>query len=148
MTDLIISNDIIIGIDYRKSILPIIDSAQSSIKILMYDWRWYEYDISCDVSLVNQSLISAHRRGVYVQAITNNDIAKNQLLKLGIDARQWNKSKAMHAKCIVIDDRICVLGSHNLTQNAMGLNIEVSCVLSDEQSAKKLSAYFDNLWSL
>jgi phosphatidylserine/phosphatidylglycerophosphate/cardiolipin synthase-like enzyme len=140
--------DIIIGIDYRSKVLPYILTAKQSIKIFMYDWRWYENDISCDVSLINSALISAHRRGVKVQAVTNNDIAKNYLSKLGIEARQWNKSKAMHAKCIVIDDHICVLGSHNLTQNAMGLNIELSCVFIDDLIAKQLVTYFENLWSL
>jgi hypothetical protein len=57
-----LKNKIIIGIDYRKELLPIIKSAQQNIKIFMYDWRWYENDISCDVSLINSALISAHRR--------------------------------------------------------------------------------------
>lgn len=140
------NNKIIIGLDYRKTLIPYINQAQQSIKILMYDWRWYSQDTSCDVSLINNALLQAHRKGVYVQAITNNDIAKNELSTLKIDARQWNKSKSMHAKVIIIDDKIAILGSHNLTQNAMGLNIEVSCVLENEILAKQLSDYFNLLW--
>lgn len=140
--------DIIIGIDYRAKLLPYILTAQHKIKILMYDWRWYADDASCDVSLINQALVSALRRGVKVQAITNTDIALNELAKLNFDAKKWQKAKAMHAKCFVIDDRICVLGSHNLTQNAMGLNIELSCVVINEEIAGRLTNYFDTLWSL
>lgn len=141
-------NNLIIGPDYAKELLPLLDEAKNSIDILMYDWRWYAKDFACDVSRINSAILRAERRGVKVRALTNADLIHAQLKAFDIDVKCWNKSKAMHAKCILIDDWICVLGSHNLTENAMGLNIEVSVIVAEEHISQQLKKYFDTLWQL
>lgn len=138
----------IIGKSYAKEVCELLDLAKNSIEVLMYDWRWYKSDFSCDVSLVNSALVRAVRRGVKIRAITNRNDITEQLVLLGIEAKPWGKSKAMHAKVFVVDSLYCVLGSHNLTENAMGLNIEVSVKVLDETVANQLTNYFNSLWSL
>jgi phosphatidylserine/phosphatidylglycerophosphate/cardiolipin synthase-like enzyme len=141
-------NRLVIGPAYAKEILPLIDDAKNSINILMFDWRWYARDFACDVSRINSALVRAVQRCVKVRAITNYSSILEQLREVGIDAKGWQKSKSMHAKSIIIDDWIIVIGSHNLTENAMGLNIEVSSVVAEEHLAVQLTNYFNQLWSL
>lgn len=141
-------NTLVIGPDYAKELLPLLEEANKSIDILMYDWRWYSKDFACDVSRINSAILRAERRGVKVRAITNADLIHAQLKSFDIDVKCWNKSKAMHAKCILIDDWIAVLGSHNLTENAMGLNIEVSVIVAEEHICTQLKNYFQSLWLL
>lgn len=141
-------NNLIIGDDYAKQLCALLDSAKLSVEILMYDWVWYKADFSCDISLINSALVRAVRRGVKVRALTNKSDITEQLTLLGIEARSWGKSKAMHAKVIVVDSLYCVIGSHNLTQNAMGLNIEISVKVLNEEISNQLTKYFNQLWSL
>lgn len=114
----------------------------------MYDWRWYANDFSNDVSLINSALLHASRRGVNVQAITNSDEVPKDIVAVNFAIKKWSKTKAMHAKVLVIDRNVIVVGSHNLTQNAMGLNVEISCVVLSEPLAEQLIKYFDSLWLL
>lgn len=148
MSEINVTNELVINGDYAKKIVPLLDSANFTINILMYDWKWYKSDFSCDVSLINSALVRAVRRGVKVRAVVNSADVIPQLNILGIVAKPWKKSKAMHAKNFVIDGNIIVIGSHNITQNAMGLNVEISVVFLDVEIAKNLTAYFDSLWLL
>jgi phosphatidylserine/phosphatidylglycerophosphate/cardiolipin synthase-like enzyme len=141
-------NELIVNGDYSEKLVPYIDLAKISIDILMYDWRWYKQDFSCDVSLVNNALIRAVRRGVKVRAVVNTNTVIEQLNALGIVAKGWKKSKAMHAKCFILDHTAVMIGSHNLTQNAMGFNVEISAIFSDIQIADELTKYFNSLWLL
>ena len=138
---------ILFNSDYRSAVVPLIQKARQSIRIFMYDWRWYVDGFSNDVSLINSALISASRRGVKVQVIANSNDVPKDVLTLNFAVKSWTKTKSMHAKCIVIDSDTIILGSHNLTQNAMGLNLEISCVVLSEPSAGLLIKYFDSIWS-
>lgn len=140
-------NWLIIGPNYAKEVLPLIEESKINIKIFMYDWRWYKQDVACDISRINTALIRAQKRGVKVQAIVNYQAIISQLRECGIDVKLWEKSKAMHAKCIIIDEWLVVLGSHNLTENAMGLNVEISNVVADENMALQAGNYFNSIWS-
>jgi phosphatidylserine/phosphatidylglycerophosphate/cardiolipin synthase-like enzyme len=148
MESTIEKNSLIIGANYAKEVCALLDTAKTTIEILMYDWVWYKADFSCDMSLVNSALVRAVRRGVKIRAITNKSDITEQLNLLGIEARPWGKSKAMHAKVLIVDSLFCVIGSHNLTQNAMGLNIEISVRVLDENIGNSLTNYFNSLWSL
>ncbi len=139
-------NELIIGPDYASDLIDRIDECKSEILILMFDWRWYEQDFSCEVSLINHALVRAVRRGVKVRAITNLDTISKHLNAVGVESQVWTGARIMHAKTIVLDRWVIVLGSHNLTQNAMTLNIEVSVAFADSILAEKLATYFDSLW--
>jgi len=141
-------NQLIINDNYASKLVSLIDGAQFSIDILMYEWRWYKSDFSCDVSLINSALVRAVRRGISVRAIVNSNEIIEQLNTLGIVAKAWKKSKALHAKNFVFDNSVVVIGSHNITQNAMGLNVEISVAFADLEIAKNLTDYFNSLWRL
>jgi phosphatidylserine/phosphatidylglycerophosphate/cardiolipin synthase-like enzyme len=56
------------------------------------------------------------------------------------------KRKAvLHAKCIVIDDRIAFVSSANFTEAGQERNIEVGVLLRTGGSAKRLLSFFDGL---
>lgn len=141
-----VKNKLVIGKEYAGEVIEAIDRATISIKVLMFDWRWYTDDFMCDVSCINQSIVRAVRRGVKVMAVTNYLNVVEQLKTLGIQAKKWNSSKLMHSKGIVIDGKVVIMGSHNFTKNAMSYNVETSIVVNDEAIAGNLSAYFDSLW--
>jgi phosphatidylserine/phosphatidylglycerophosphate/cardiolipin synthase-like enzyme len=140
-------NEIFLSSEFSKGLIKLIDQAERSIFIFMFDWRWYKNDISCDVSLINQALVRAVRRGVSVQTLLNYDDLVEQLSALKIQARKANVKKLLHAKSIVIDEKIVVIGSHNLSKEAMTANVEMSVAIDDADLAKRIIDYFKSLWN-
>lgn len=138
-------NEVLIGNQYPKELVSRINSATKNIYVFMYDWRWYKNDFSCEMSLINQALVRAVRRGVKVNAILNSNEVIETLLSVGINARKFNNKQLMHAKAVVIDEWVSIVGSHNFSESAMGLNLEISQVSEDEYKAKQIITYFLSL---
>jgi phosphatidylserine/phosphatidylglycerophosphate/cardiolipin synthase-like enzyme len=141
-------NALLIGPEFTKGLVDLIDQTERSIYIFMFDWRWYKNDITCDVSLINQALVRATRRGVKVQTLLNYADLEEQLNALNIKAKKANVKKLLHAKSIILDEHVIVLGSHNLTKEAMTANVEMSLVIDDSELAGRIIDYFTNIWSL
>lgn len=140
-----LKNEVLVGKQYPKELISRIDSAKKNIFIFMYDWRWYKNDFACEMSLINQSLVRAVRRGVQVNAILNSSEVLETLQSLGINAKKFNNKQLMHAKAVVIDEWVSIVGSHNFSESAMGLNLEISQISEDEYTAKKIITYFLSL---
>jgi len=51
----------------------------------------------------------------------------------------------MHNKLIVIDQRLILLGSHNLTQSALKYNNEMSVLIDRPELAREARAYMLSL---
>lgn len=138
----------IIGKDFPTKVIPLLDAAKSIIQILVFDWRWYPNDPASPAQLFNQALVRAVKRGVIVQAVVNSEQLADVLNKIGIGAKKIKSKALMHAKQIVIDNKIVVVGSHNYSQNAMSTNYEVSVILDDLPDAKEFTQFFNTLWQL
>lgn len=148
MSESISKPKIFLSSEFSAGLLELIESAKRSIYIFMFDWRWYKDDFSCDVSLINQALVRAARRGVKVQALLNYAELEEQLNKLSITAKKANVKKLLHAKSIVIDEEIVVVGSHNWSKEAMTANVEMSVAVYDADLAKRVITYFQTIWNV
>lgn len=138
--------DVVIGKEFPTKIIPLIDSAKKSIKTVVYDWRWYANDSGNSVQLFNQAVVRASRRGVRVEAIVNNDLILSVLKDCGVLARKIGTSGLVHAKLMIIDDCVVVLGSHNYTHSAFVVNQEISVVLSELSDVDRFNLFFKTLW--
>lgn len=139
-------NQVVIGKQFPTKITPLIDLAKKSLKIVVYDWRWYPNDPGNAVQLFNQAIIRASKRGVRVEAIVNHDSIVAFLNHEGISAKKISIQGLVHAKLMIIDDDIVVLGSHNYTHNAFCLNQEMSVILRDILNVEDFNIFFKSLW--
>lgn len=137
--------EIVIGKEYPAKVIPLINSAKKSIEILMFDWRWYKDDFANPMQQLNHALVTAVRRGVKIDCMTNYNELVGLLNELGINARLWPKSSLLHSKLLVIDRQIVVMGSHNFTSNAFTSNLETSTIMHDETLACSYSDFFKDL---
>ena len=108
------------------------------------------------ISLANmllKDLIAAHERGVDVRVVLdvqkdqqerNLDFA-NRLLAHGIKVFYDNPEVTTHAKMLVIDDDISIIGSTNWSLNAIEQGNEASVLIKSEQVAKVYADYLQNL---
>jgi phosphatidylserine/phosphatidylglycerophosphate/cardiolipin synthase-like enzyme len=140
--------EVISGREYPAKVIPLIEKAVSSIDIVVFDWRWYPQDPGAVCQLFNQSIIRAARRKVKIRVIANNDQIVEVLRREGCEAKRLKTTKLVHCKLMVIDNQIIITGSHNYTQSAFQMNLELSVVASDCFPVDRFLAFFNNLWCL
>jgi len=136
---------IIIGKEYPRVVGEFVRNAKKSIKILIYDWRWYKGEVGTKIQKFNREIINATKRGVKVEALVNIEVIKSQLRGSKIKIKKVDTKKTMHAKMLIVDDRFLILGSHNLTKNAFEINHEVSVVIDDSLAVSRCVEFFNNL---
>lgn len=136
----------IIGADFPKKVIPLLDSAKKNIDIAVYDWRWYANQPAHAVQQFNIALVRAVQRGVLVRAVVNTTEIVPQLKKVGIQARGLKDARTLHTKLILIDGELAIIGSHNFTRNAFGSNIEVSLAVGIPVEHDRLAQFFNNIF--
>lgn len=136
----------IIGNDFPKKVIPLINQAQKSIKIIVFDWRWYPDDPANPCQQFNHAILTAKNRGVEVNVITNIDQVVNVLNSQGCKAKKPHSKKLVHAKIMIIDDQCVIIGSHNYTQNAFTMNREISVILRGLSDVSPFSDFFNSLF--
>ena len=137
----------IIGSDFPKKLIPLIENSKKSIDIIVFDWRWYPQDPGAQCQLFNQAIIQATRRGVKVRAIANNDEIVKVLNQNGCEAKRILTKKLVHSKMMIIDGEIVVTGSHNYTESAFQMNLELSVILNNLENIADFSNFFQNLYN-
>lgn len=136
----------LVGSDFPKYVIPLIDSAKKNIDIVVYDWRWYQDDPSHAVQQFNTALVRAVARGVQVRAVVNTPLLIKQLSDVGIWARQTKDKRTVHTKMMLVDRQKIVIGSHNYTRNAFGSNIETSIIAEIPEGQDRFAQFFENLF--
>jgi phosphatidylserine/phosphatidylglycerophosphate/cardiolipin synthase-like enzyme len=137
---------VILGQEFVGELLPKIRAARNCIRICVYDWRWYAADPANPAQIFNHALVEAVRRGVKVLAVTNDDRIIDTLSSVGIEVRKITSRNLLHAKCMLIDDEIAIIGSHNYTQNAFTTNFEVSVLFDEIESVLRLKKWFSDMF--
>jgi len=115
--------------DSRDKLLTLIQKAKHSIRI-------YAQNIS-DYKMI-LALENAARRSVNVEIITSNENVKLSQVHV-----YYNKKFIIHAKILMIDNKIAVIGSINLTRASLDNNRELSVITRDANVIAELNALFD-----
>ncbi len=138
--------------DYLPALITAIDEAQSEILMAFFLFKAGVKNKSYP-DIVLAHLARATKRGVKVIVILGNtggsdhklDSENQQTVELlkakGIEAFCDTPKRTTHTKLIVIDQRLILLGSHNLTQAAMKYNNEISILLDNPELAKRARDY-------
>ena len=101
---------------------------------------------------LTSAVLDAHRRGVRVRIITDNDKAADlgsdadQFLQAGIDLRVDRTEYHMHHKFAVFDITILLNGSYNWTRGAASNNEENFVVTNNSRLVTIFSKAFEELW--
>lgn len=140
--------EIISGREFPAKVIPLIEQAKQSIDIVVFDWRWYPQDPGSSCQLFNQAIIQAKKRSLKIRAIANNDQIVNILRQAGCQATKLQTKKLVHCKLMIIDQSIAITGSHNYTQSAFQMNLELSVIIPDLEDGNKFQLFFNNIWTL
>lgn len=137
------------GKDYFPRVKQLLERAESSIYVVMYEMRYYhEYPLSPSNQLI-QELIKAVKRGVNVMVILDisshnekntkrNREAGKILRKNGVMVRYDSLDIITHTKLLLIDNKYCIVGSHNWTYFGLSKNNEVSVMVESPSLGKEI----------
>ena len=132
------------GEDCRRQLLDLLVAARETLDISVFT-------ISDD--RLSDAIAAAHRRGIQVRLITDNDKAHDlgsdiyKLIDQGVEVRMDNTDNHMHHKFAVVDKRILVNGSFNWTRSATDYNQENILVTDEPKLVSAYLAEFGSLWN-
>lgn len=123
-------------IDCRKKISDALSTATSSV--------WIAAQYLEDPALIRQ-LASLATSGVDVRILVSDNQRRE-----GVDSVQVNMKTLpepyLHAKELLIDGRLLVHGSMNLSTNALDANREIGIMIDDPEVIKKFIYQFERDW--
>ena len=133
------------GDDCVARIVQLFRDAKSSVDVCVFT-------ITDD--RIADALLDAHRRGLAVRVITDNDKAHDlgsdigRIEAAGVPVRIDRTPFHMHHKYAIFDGRRLLNGSYNWTRGAARDNLENVVVTDDPALVAKFTAAFTALWSL
>lgn len=141
---------------YFQVAKKMIQEAKSSIHVMMFEMGYYEKYSSSPSNLLIQELIEAKNRGVKVSVILEVREGKDRtsernlqtgklLASKGVEVIYDPLFKTTHAKWIVADEKLSLVGSTNWTYYALTNNHEVAILIRSKELAKALVNYFEQI---
>jgi len=132
------------GEDCRRAIIGQLRACRQSADICVFT-------ISDD--RISDEVLAAHRRGVAVRLITDNDKADDRgsdvgrLDAAGVAVRMDRTEAHMHHKFALFDRRWLLNGSYNWTRSASTDNEENLVLSNDPNLLRQFGQAFDGLWA-
>jgi phosphatidylserine/phosphatidylglycerophosphate/cardiolipin synthase-like enzyme len=101
---------------------------------------------------ISRAIEAAHRRGVRVRIVSDDDKARDagsdiaRLARAGVAVVVDRSPAHMHHKFAVFDRRVLLSGSYNWTRGAADSNSENILVTGDPRLVRAYQTEFDGLW--
>jgi len=152
------------GREYYPAVKEALQGAKESIYMVMYQVSLHPYNKTSKVYELVSELIKAHKRGIDVKVILDQNIdfvgnrnidkwmpeGKNAwcfkaLKEAGIDVKYDDLTAYLHAKAIVIDNEIVIMGSSNWSQSAFNKNTETNLLVKSKDLAEDVLKYFETI---
>ena len=141
---------------YFQVAQDLIKGAKRSVRVMMFEMAYYKPHASTPTNVLIRELISAKKRGVKVEVILEvregedrttkgNRRTGKILLEGGVEVIFDSVSKTTHAKVMIIDEQLTLLGSTNWTYSALSSNNEVAVLIRSKEVAKDLGDYFNKV---
>jgi phosphatidylserine/phosphatidylglycerophosphate/cardiolipin synthase-like enzyme len=159
-------SNLIAGSEYAEKVLALLKNAKKRIYVSMYVMRYSQSRAYSIENIYIKALIDRYKRGVDVKVILDashewskkrhslsgprsdkNDNAYNALKKAGVPVVYDSMDQTMHAKTIVIDEELCIIGSTNWSYSALKKNVEFSVLIKSKSQTEKMAQHFKRLWT-
>ena len=141
---------------YFQVAKKMIQEAKHSVQVMMFEMGYYDKYPNTPSNLLIKELIDAKKRGVKVEVILEVKEEEDRTTKRnrhtgkilsegGVEVIYDPLFKTTHAKFMVVDGRLTLLGSTNWTYNALTNNNETSVLIHSKEVAKELMDYFNKV---
>ncbi len=143
---------------YFQTAQRMIRESRESIHVMMFEMGYYEDHPDTPSNLLVKDLIDARKRGVKVQVIldvregedrtTKRNRHTGKILSAGdVEVIYDSLSRTTHAKTMIVDRKLALVGSTNWTYYALTDNHEVSVLIRSKEVAREMIDYFNRVKS-
>jgi phosphatidylserine/phosphatidylglycerophosphate/cardiolipin synthase-like enzyme len=147
---------LVMDAQYFEVAKKLIQEAKTSIQVMMFEMGYYDSYPNTPSNLLIKELIDATKRGVKVEVILEVKEGEDRTTKRnrhtgkvlsegGVKVIYDPLFKTTHAKFMVVDGRLTLLGSTNWTFYALTSNHEASVFIRSEEFARELVDYFNKV---
>lgn len=137
--------------DYFPTVQHMIDSANSSVKAIIYSVNYYPSYPDSVGHMLLFDLEEAVKRGVDVRLITDQTPTEKPVLSvlrdMGVNVKFDSGDLTTHAKLIIIDSEIVIIGSTNWSYHSIDKNHEANVIVRSASLAKEFEDYFNMIWA-
>jgi cardiolipin synthase len=141
---------------YFQVAKKMIQEAKHSIQVMMFEMGYYDKYPNTPSNLLIKELIDARKRGVKVEVILEVKEGEDRTTKRnrhtgkilsegGVEVIYDPLFKTTHAKFMLVDGRLTILGSTNWTYNALTNNNEASVLVRSKEVAQAFLDYFNRV---
>ncbi len=141
---------------YFQIAKKMIQEAKHSIQVMMFEMGYYDRNPNTPSNLLIRELINAKKRGVNVEVVLEVREGEDRTAKRnrhtgkilsegGVEVIYDSLFKTTHAKCMVVDGKLTLLGSTNWTYYALTNNHEASVLIRSKEVAKAFVDYFNQV---
>ena len=152
-------HEILIDKRYLQRIPGLIESAEEIVRVAMFQMMVRGKSARGSSRALAEKLWAKAREGKEVRVLLNVVPGRSRVAQInfgtaewlkghGVQVRMLNPMRVCHAKIVIVDDKVSVIGSHNWGPSALMRNFEVSVVVKDVEEVGKLIWHFDGLWSV
>lgn len=145
------------GGEYYYKMLDLINAAEHSIRVAMFHIA--SAGSNHPSRDILDALIAAKARGVDVFVLLDNDRRTDPykstvinagaitiLTNGGVSVRVDKPEKLLHSKVVLVDDNICVIGSHNWTAGSYFQFDDLSFVIVSTEASVRMRQRYNELW--
>ena len=152
------------GTKYFRAVKETLSKAKKSISLVMYLIELSSHRENLKADQLVDSLIEAKQRGVDVEVILDQNVdfvqrrskseweakvksmlAYKRLKEAGVKVRYDEPVRYTHAKAIVIDRNIVILGSTNWTESALNKSNEINALIKSKGLAEEILSYIKTI---
>jgi len=141
---------------YFQVAKKMIREAKHSVQVMMFEMGYYDQQSNTPSNLLIKELMDARKRGVKVGVILEVKEGEDRTTKRnrhtgkilsegGVEVIYDSLFKTTHAKFMVVDGQLSLLGSTNWTYYALTNNHEVSVLIRSKELAKALVDYVNQV---
>jgi phosphatidylserine/phosphatidylglycerophosphate/cardiolipin synthase-like enzyme len=120
--------------------LFMIEHAESSICMTEFEFVVGDFPDAIEFALKNAAQSGVDVRVLMDDLIDSNEAFVSRLKTAGVDAK-LNWAKTAHSKMIVVDDRLVMVGSTNLSTSSLKYNREVNLFFSETSAVNAVRLY-------
>ena len=147
---------LVTDVQYFEVAKKLIHEAKYSIQVMMFEMGYYDKYPNTPSNLLIKELMNATKRGVKVEVILEVKEGEDRTAKRnrhtgkvlsegGVEVIYDPLSKTTHAKFMVVDGRLTLLGSTNWTYYALTSNNEASVLIRSQELARAIIDYFNRV---
>jgi len=141
---------------YFEVAKKLIQEAKHSIQVMMFEMGYYDQYPNTPSNLLVKELMNATKRGVKVEVILEVKEGEDRTAKRnrhtgkvlsegGVEVIYDPLFKTTHAKFMVVDGQLTLLGSTNWTYYALASNNEASVLIRSQELARAIIDYYNQV---